>query len=41
MTAPLVPIEEVSPAIAGIPASLTDLEPHDDKPEGAAPRPTD
>jgi hypothetical protein len=48
VTAALRPIEEVSPAVAGVPASLTDLaatevlEPlPDDEHEGAAQRPTD
>jgi hypothetical protein len=50
VTAPLRPIEEVSAAVAGVPASLTDLEPPGDGPEaagpegagstGASPRPT-
>jgi MFS family permease len=39
ITAPLHPIEEVSPAVAGVPASLTELEPPHEEPKGAGPEP--
>src|SRR5262249_10035932 len=38
ITGPLRPIDEVSAAVAGVPASLTDLEHIDEEPEGDGPK---